>query len=508
MAEYLRYVIRNTEPVRIADESTSQSGQTNTLCYIPGTTIRGLVISELAKDERFESWKKQLFGNEVAYLNAYPMAGEQELFPSPKGFYEDKTVAEGKKDIQNVVCNGKFEEGYKRAGLGKYSYLDRDCVCYYSVDTGADLKVRIHASKQEERTLFRNEHIMPGQLFCGYIKVNNPELKKQIAAVFRGQVIIGSSRSAGLGKCEVLHCEEVSRVPYGEYLPEKEEGHCYMLLLSNTAMRKGNGELCGIDVVQLQEKMGVQNLEVEFCSTSTVTVQGYNSTWKTRVPSAVMFEQGSVFKLKFTGNLTKETMERLCHDGIGIRRNEGCGRIVFLRDYEAVRYKLAGKAAEQSETLAGTRHKEDEEMLRRIAKQIYLERIENAVEQYIVEERSFRKGTISKSQLGNLEAMATAFRYNPEEAVSYIEAHLKHSMKREKNRNIQKNRGSYAALNEFTEKLFSEPLEIILQEYLLVSEGRIMGIETKTLLTKEEEISRKLQMITELIRYDNKKESR
>ena len=117
MAEYLRYVIRNIEPVRIADDSTSQSGQTNTLRYIPGTTIRGLIINALAGNEEFEQIKQKLFSEKMAYLNAYPMAGERELFPSPKGFYEDKSDAEGKKEIENVVVNGEFTEGSKRAGL-------------------------------------------------------------------------------------------------------------------------------------------------------------------------------------------------------------------------------------------------------------------------------------------------------------------------------------------------------------------------------------------------------
>ena len=40
MAKYLRYVIKTVEPIRISDDSMSQSGQTDTLRYIPGTTIR------------------------------------------------------------------------------------------------------------------------------------------------------------------------------------------------------------------------------------------------------------------------------------------------------------------------------------------------------------------------------------------------------------------------------------------------------------------------------------
>ena len=46
---YIRYILKNIEPLRITDNSTSQSGQMDTLTYIPGMTIRGVVISALAE---------------------------------------------------------------------------------------------------------------------------------------------------------------------------------------------------------------------------------------------------------------------------------------------------------------------------------------------------------------------------------------------------------------------------------------------------------------------------
>ena len=58
MAEYIRYKIINTEPLRIADDSTSQSGQTTTLRYIPGTTVRGFVINQLAEASRKSCFQK------------------------------------------------------------------------------------------------------------------------------------------------------------------------------------------------------------------------------------------------------------------------------------------------------------------------------------------------------------------------------------------------------------------------------------------------------------------
>ena len=86
MTEYLKIVFQNLEPVRIADDSTSQSGQTVTLRYIPGTALRGIVINALAVEEDFEEIKRRLFSPRVRFLNAYPSDGELELVPAPKGF--------------------------------------------------------------------------------------------------------------------------------------------------------------------------------------------------------------------------------------------------------------------------------------------------------------------------------------------------------------------------------------------------------------------------------------
>lgn len=91
MTEYIKYLIRNKEPLRIADDSTSQNGQTTTLRYIPGTTVRGWIVNQLSGREDFEQIKKELFSDKVRYLNAYLNKDGKDMLPSPKGFYEDKT---------------------------------------------------------------------------------------------------------------------------------------------------------------------------------------------------------------------------------------------------------------------------------------------------------------------------------------------------------------------------------------------------------------------------------
>lgn len=502
MSRYLRYILENTEPIRIADDATSQSGQTMSLRYIPGTTIRGLIVNALSKDTDFETIKKKLFGKEVRFLNGYPVVETKELIPSPKGFYEDKVSAEGKKEIKNVVINGDFPEGYKRAALGRYCYIQEDCIHYYNVETGSDMKIKMNLTGQEKQNVFRNEYIAPGQVFVGYLAVEDESLAKRIEEVLTGTIRLGSGRSAGLGKCRVLDCCVTEKVPYQEYLPQKgQENVCYMMLLSNTVMRDEMGELCGLNLKALEKQLGVNDLSIEYCSTSTVDVKGYNRIWGTKIPSVMMYEQGSVFRLKYSGVLTTEKMRELANIGLGIRKNEGFGRILFLDQYEAVKYKLAGEAQKKAEVSEIEKKPEDEAVLKLAAKAHYRNLIHEAMKRYIVK-CPLNKGSISDSQLGMIESLASAYRYDPQNAERVIRDYLEHAGEKEQKQNVQKASGSFKNITSFILYMFDTDIEELLE---MDGKKEVMGISKKELLSAQEQGRLKLQLLVDLIRYYNKK---
>ena len=93
------------------------------------------------------------------------------------------------------------------------------------------------------------------------------------------------------------------------------------------------GEMAGLYIPELEKELGCEKLTVIRCATSIREVYGYNRIWKGAVPSAVMYEAGSVFYIKAVGMLQKEKLRSLEKKGIGIRRNEGFGtdcRLGFL----------------------------------------------------------------------------------------------------------------------------------------------------------------------------------
>lgn len=507
MSEYLKIKFKNLEPVRVADDSTSQSGQTVTLRYIPGTALRGVVVNELAQrasacKENFESIKKSLLSTKVRFLNAYLTDGDRELLPSPKGFYEDKTQQQKKKEIDNVVCKGEFEEGKKRAALGRFCYMEGDCLSYYQVHTGSDLKIKINDEKQN---VFRHEYICAGYTFTGYIAVDDSLLKNIIKSVFDKDFVVGNARFAGLGKCRVISCEYTDQLPYEEYMPtQDQEKECYMMLLSNTVMRDENGEICGLDWGSLAEKMGVSELQAAFCATSTIDVKGHNRKWGTKIPSAIMYEQGSVFHLAYSGTLTTDNMRVLCDRGIGIRLNEGFGRILFLKEYEKIRYKEEQELAREKKDVKERQYKEDEATLAVIARCYYRNLLERKTNAYVVE-HPLPKGKLANSQLGVLESFTTAYKYEPQEAKRLIEQYLEHALDKEKNSSVQKERKSIEELSKYINKILHTKLEDILSVNTRKKES-VMGIAKDDLINKDEILRWKLALITKMIRYDNKRE--
>lgn len=507
MPKYFRYKIKNIEPLRIANDAGSQSGQTVTLRYIPGTTIRGFIINAMAREENFEEKKKIVFSDKVRYLNAYMVENGEELIPSPKGFYEDKKVIEGKKKLQNVVVHGEFSNGYKRAAIGRYCYMDSNCIYYYNVKTGSDMKIKINLSGTEKQNVFRNEYMAEGNTFVGYIAmdVEDPSIESAFSNIMCGTIILGNGRTAGLGKCVVESAEFVDSIPYSKYMPKEDQRkEAYMMLLSPMTMRNKLGEYCGIDIAQLEKKLDVKNLEIRFCSTSTVEVKGYNRTWRTKIPSVTMYEQGSVFHLFFDGSLKKEKMDQICHEGIGARKNEGFGRVLFLNDYEKIQYKLEG---EKSCCLKynSEEYPEDKKILKLIATNYYKKCIIGAIQKYVLE-HPIDKGEVSNSQLGNILSLALAYQYDTENGKKNILAYFAHAKEKEEKNKTQKARNSIKNFKETIEYILDDAnsLEDILE--MKKDKDTVMGIPTQELLSPKDYGYFKMKLISEMIRYDNRKE--
>lgn len=503
--KYLRYHLHNISPVRITDDSRSEAGETVSVNYIPGSALRGYLITEIAKDpELFGRFKKELFSDAVHFGNAYLAVDGRALLPSPKGFYEDKTVATGKKKIENVVISGDFDEGYKRAGLGSFSDIDfsEGVIRFYSVPAGSEMRIRLG----KDQNLFRNGFIREGQDFIGTIGFEDEELGEIfLDALKEKTILIGNSRSAGLGKCRVANADFADLPLYQECLPKTDvTGFIYLYLASDLVMRNENGEYAGLDIRELEEILGVTDLEVQNCSTSVRDVHGYNRTLGIRLPSTPVYEKGSVFKLCFNGVLRAEKMREAVAAGIGERRNEGYGQVLFFdAAYEKLSFKEKGEAVKI--THADIRQEaEDQAVLKMIAKTAYRNALEQKMQEYVVESaRNY--GGISSSKQRAIEPIIVSNRMNFEEAKRLLVEYYEHENQKQNAERRQVKRGNINKSGQHVMEILDKPLAELLK-VSTAEDGKMMGIPVSDLLDHEEEGRLKLELILSELRFDNKGE--
>ena len=505
-SSYIRHELKNIQPLRITNDSSSQSGQSTTLKYIPGTAIRGFVINALKDASDFENIKPTLFSNKVRFLNAYIREEDHDLLPSPKGFYEDKRKTVGKKAIENVLINGDFTSGYKRAGLGDFCFWEKDCVHYYGVRTGSDLKIKVNTEKDESRNMFRLDHIKPGYHFTGYIAVDDEQLLDRIKNLFQGEIYIGNAKAQGLGLCRVAAGPMVTdEVPYSEYLLDEDTNdHCYMMLLSDTVMVGPDGEPVGINEEELARLLGVSKVNIKFCSTSSVTICSYNRKIGAKGPSVNAYEKGSVFKVEFEGErLTADRIKTIVNDGLGTQRNIGMGRVMILKEYDSIRNKLAHDHVEK-DTFSGQKHLTDDTVLKLAARNYYRMNVRHAMAKAALPDDEFSSLKLNASQFGRVEAIILQNKYDMVGARSTLDKFFEHEKQKEDEHKKHDNKKSLSGLKDFVYFVLDTPIADLF-ELPELKESSVFTVPTSSLLSDEEITRLKMDFILMRIRMNNRK---
>lgn len=524
MKNYLRYIIETLEPVRVTDRAVSQRGQTFALRHIPGSAIRGMVVSSLAKSPDFEALKSWLFNESTVFGPAYLRAEDHTLMPAPKGFYEDKTVTEGRKTVQNVTVSGDFEEGLKRASLGDACYVAGDCIHGYHVRTGSDMRILMNTNEKQDRTLFRQEAILPGQLFEGSVRLpDDPAAAEKITALFAEgrDIFLGNARTAGLGRCRVISCKKADLPPLVPEDFDTAENDIYMLLLSDTVMTDAQGEFCGLDLKYLEDRLHVENLKISHAAASVKMVYGYNRTWGTHLPQLPVYEAGSVFHLTYDGMVISPALHRLSDEGIGLRRNEGFGRVMFFKDWDQIKFKhvhetesglpLLGDFSRQAMTA------NELDTLKIAARGYYMDLLETALESYVVDPaHKLKRGGAAGSQIGAVEARLLKYRYDPGAARNDLEAYFIHVKDKEDRQRVQKERASLKGLAAQVMDIMEKPLAQTLfgsggdlsGKLGLKVPGQVMGIPVDEIFDKKDEAAMKMKLLIMMIRFDRRKEVR
>ena len=383
---YLPYTLTLRSPAVVS----TLSGDPNsawTQPFIPGSAIRGAVAGRLLATGvpgESEKFRDLVLSGQVRYLHAYvegrgtrtmpmsvawrvakdePQKAEEsvaydltEYRGTPKGKNVEADVAEWPEEAL-VVPGAQFvtdsPNGGQRwmgtPGIGARLHQQRDRI------QGRPWKEVKPGREKRHGTVYSYEYLQGGEVFRGVIQLmpESQDLAEFFRDLLKEPILVGRARRAGYGGEAVIRfCDRVDSHEYpwarGKVKDNVSPKSLFRLMLTSAYV--GRHPKTG------QLDPGALENEVHGLFGGRVTtvrhrwafeaIGGFNKKWRLEVPQAMAVTGGSVLVLRANREIKLKDLREVEHQGIGERRTEGFGRVVFLKHEEkhsSIRLKLWDK---------------------------------------------------------------------------------------------------------------------------------------------------------------------
>jgi|GEM_PF-388480 len=456
------------------------------------------------EDENFKSW---FLSNDLRFLNGYKMIEEKQgddiiprrTLPIPKSIQFKKTAEktgseEPLEKIFRLPAENKApdadrnqeEETKAREG---YCLLTGRVFEKVSIGVFEQATVEKHHHFHHQRTdqvlgrsdageIFNYEHLNAGQEFMAAITGNGAALKKfeqwLVAKIFAGgnRILtgrLGRSKNTQYGLVELDF--SIAGEPAEVHAPDqfdaldKNDPQITLTLLSHAILLNEYGQAAVEEKWLLQAlaaaltkngaPIAAAELEIENRFVRAAGVENYVAVWKARKPSVFALEMGSCFLIRIKGHFgetksqqLKTVLRMVEREGIGIRRNEGFGRVAI--NWQQKREKLNNMTKERNDAR--------KELLKKNApggdlpapvKKIFAAALQDYCEQTVrklaVKKLEEFPATLSGSQIGRLQRFAETAR----DETRFKE--LLKALAKPAREGLEKNRSSQTTLLEFLE---------------------------------------------------------
>src|SRR5271157_2120554 len=387
--KYLRYTLTLRAPAIVTTLSGDPNSSTTQL-FIPGGTLRGVFAGELLNEgvsANSDNFRRLMLDGDVRFLHAYPANGSVRSLPAPipwrkvKGMaatlVHDLTAYSGQNDAQFAASvddelSVDPVEAWPTASLMRIEFPFLE----FSGSATRSLKVRTDARSHQQRdrlkgrswkephddgseeahgALFAYEYLEPGQSFHGSIQVmadSESETEALIGKITKilnqRQVAIGRSRRAGYGGGATISfgSTEQHEALWGDVqqddLPANSLFRAY-LLSACIARDPFTGQLdpCALPSLLMKRLGGEAVVSAERTLWDFETTGGFNRKWQLEVPQALTVKAGSILVLKAKQAIPATILREIEHDGLGERRIDGFGRLVFLKRSESLKLSIA-----------------------------------------------------------------------------------------------------------------------------------------------------------------------
>jgi len=398
MAEQLDYIIGLLSPVlltnSVGDPNISLSHD-----YLPGSSLlgmfAGLYIQKHLPDEKKktlahtdEDFATLFLSGKLRFLNGYPLSRDkQRTLPIPRSILTPKRRSSDYFETlfeEQKADDPKKTEVEKKAGQDDRPNTPKAGFCLMKYNSGRldferpEIKKTYHfhhrrtdqlAGRNVDGTIFNYEALEKDQAF-GASLIGDAETVKLFQAKFgsdkRG-ARLGRSKNTEYGQVEI----EWKTAAVNECLSQKEiEGDSFVITLLSDAIllnEYGQSEVSvkvfAENLTRLLAKFEItlakNQLQVEKHFLQSTVTENYVGIWKARKPSMSAFTMGSCFRFSLNPALkaaqeTKlvEALSHLQNEGIGIRRNEGLGRVAVNWQMNAPILPLAPKTLQMQKEAA------------------------------------------------------------------------------------------------------------------------------------------------------------
>jgi len=439
---YLHYKLRLRSPA-IVSTLSGDPNSAATQPFIPGGALRGVLAARLLASGvggDTEEFRRLILSGDVRYLHAYPeLAGERSL-PCPASWKCRKDDNRSAFDLaaysgtistdedpddfdwpQHALAGvgDPFSAASGAAGTTIKPYLGSRLHQQRDREKGRPWTKRNGRSEERRGVIFPVEYVEADQVFRGAIQIM-PAATADIQCVEEllraGPILVGRSRRAGYGGEAAVEFRTQAQREYenvSDSISRDVDADAWFRALLTSAYVGRHPATGQIDPSALQhelERRLDETAKVKRTRWAFETVGAFNQKWRVEVPQAQAVAGGAVLVLKATRAIPVSTLRAIEHEGLGERRVEGFGRILFLEHLDDHRtFEIQGERKDREhsgleQVLAPTAH--EREHISLLERRIVLAAARSELDQIATADIAAKSKTLpSSSLLGRLRTL-------------------------------------------------------------------------------------------------------
>lgn len=328
--------------------------------YIPGSVLRGAVIAKYMVAQKIkqldiadEKIGRLFFNGAVRYLNGYPLdrLGNRTL-PVPLSWHQEKMAVARQNDrepapIYDFTVKENEVVDQPQGVKAPFCYLFEDGVRF--VRPGRQLSIHTARNRRFGRavkefltlpgeyggSVYRYEALSSGQTFAALVLCETGEDAKLLKEILEDEIFLGGSRSAGYGRAQIENVKELNGAwrEAGGTLKAPKDGRLTVTFLSDVLLRDRFGQFVADHLwltSALESELDIK-LKLVRAFLKGKVVGGFNRKWGLPLPQIPAVSMGSVLVYEMIGNesCSVDKLKKLEEEGIGERKAEGFGRLVF-----------------------------------------------------------------------------------------------------------------------------------------------------------------------------------